>query len=50
MTYSQLRLHPSHSSHDANEPQTAVPAMLVGSALSLLLWSLLGRLLFALAA
>ena len=50
MTYTHFRLHPSPSSREEHEPQTALPAMLVGGALSLLLWSLLGRLLWALAA
>lgn len=31
------------------EPQTVLPAMLVGGGLSLLLWGLLGHLLLALA-
>jgi hypothetical protein len=32
------------------EPRTALPAMLLGSGASLLLWTLLARLLWALAA
>jgi hypothetical protein len=50
MTYAHLQLSSSPSSGELREPQTALPAMLVGGALSLLLWSLLGHLVWTLAA
>jgi hypothetical protein len=46
MTYTHPVLSSSPASGEPREPQTALPAMLVGGALSLLLWSLLGRLVW----
>ena len=49
MTYHHLRLS-SHEPYEPHEPRTALPALILCSALSLMLWSLLGRIVSTLAA
>jgi hypothetical protein len=50
MTPIRLQFEASLEHGQLDEPRTALPALLLGSGLSLLLWGLLVRLLWAFAA